>query len=178
VFGKRTGKVAVEAARGMSDYSTASFETMGNDEERRIKARFFNGTGNERVGLLRTELQAAMERNVGVFRTKEGLMTAAEEVSVLQDRFKNVRLDDSSLVFNTELQAALELENLLDCAETVVAPAILREESRGSQARRDFPSRNDQKFLAHSLVYRTDGPPRVEWQEAEITKWEPEERKY
>jgi succinate dehydrogenase/fumarate reductase flavoprotein subunit len=119
-----------------------------------------------------------MERNVGVFRTREGLVTAADEVRTLQDRFTRVRLDDTSLVFNTELQAALELENLLDIAETVVAPAILRDESRGSQARRDFPDRNDQKFLAHSMVYRTPDGPRVEWQEAVITKWEPEERKY
>jgi fumarate reductase flavoprotein subunit len=179
VFGHRTARAAAQAARGAGELATAGFEAQGNDEERRIKDRFFNGNGgNERVGLLRTELQQTMERNVGVFRTREGLMTAAEEVRTLQERFTRVRLDDTSLVFNTELQAALELENLLDIAETVVAPAILREESRGSQARRDFPDRNDQKFLAHSMVYRTPDGPRVEWQEAVITKWEPEERKY
>jgi fumarate reductase flavoprotein subunit len=67
----------------------------------------------------------------------------------------------------------------MDIAETVIGPAILREESRGSQARRDFPTRDDDKFLTHSLCYKTDGGgPRVEWQEAVITKWEPVERKY
>jgi fumarate reductase flavoprotein subunit len=179
VFGHRSGKAAIQSAQASGDYSTSSYEAMGNDEERRIYDRFFNGAGgNERVGLIRADLQNAMERNVGVFRTREGLMAAAEDVRTMQDRFTRVRLDDNSRVFNTELQAALELENLLDIAETVVAPAILREESRGSQARRDFPERDDQRFLAHSMVYRTPDGPRVEWQEAEITRWEPEERKY
>ena len=77
-----------------------------------------------------------------------------------------------------ELQAAMEVDFMLEIAQTVVAPAILREESRGSQARRDFPERDDQRFLAHSLAFRTEGDPRVEWQAAVITKWEPEERKY
>ena len=130
------------------------------------------------MGLLRTDLQYAMEQNVGVFRTREGLLQAAEDVRNLQERFKHIRLDDSSKVFNTELTAVLELRNMLDAAETVVAPAILREESRGSNARRDFEERDDQKFLAHSLSYRTPDGPRVEWQEAIITSYEPEKRTY
>jgi succinate dehydrogenase/fumarate reductase flavoprotein subunit len=154
-------------------------EAMAADEENRIATRFFSDNGGtERVGLLRAELQGAMERNVGVFRTLEGLEAAAEDVRSLVDRFKRVRLDDRSRVFNTELTAALELENMLDLAQTVVMPAILRNESRGSQARRDYPERDDQRFLAHSLEYWTPDGPRVEWQEAVITKWEPEERKY
>ncbi len=180
VFGARTGASAARYAKGVAPASKNLLEAEGTDEERRIRSRFLqNQSGNERIGLLRSELQHAMERNVGVFRTREGLLQAQEDVKELQDRFNRVRLDDTSSVFNTELTGALELENLLDIAETVVAPAILREESRGSQARRDFPNRDDQKFLAHSLCYRTDGAgPRVEWQEAVITKWEPEIRKY
>jgi len=180
VFGARTAKAAVRYAKEQAKQLKGTVEKLGTDEEEAIKQRFFRTDGgNERVGLLRTELQAAMERNVGVFRTRDGLLEAAEDVQELQDRFKRVRLDDTSRVFNTELTAALELQNMLDCAETVVAPAILREESRGSQARRDFPSRDDQKFLAHSMMHRVpDAPPKVEWQESVITKWEPVERKY
>ena len=118
------------------------------------------------------------ERNVGVFRTGEGLQTAIDDVRLLKERFRRLRLDDKSRVFNTELMGAMELENLLDAAETVVAPALMREESRGSQARRDFPERDDQHFLSHSLAFKTDDGPRIEWEEAVITKWEPEERKY
>jgi fumarate reductase flavoprotein subunit len=181
VFGARTGAVAARYARETPAGAGSSIESQGNDEERRLKARFFdNQSGNERVGLLRAELQQAMENNVGVFRTRDGLLKAQEDVMELQDRFKRVRLDDTSAVFNTELTGALELENLLALAETVVAPAILREESRGSQARRDFPTRDDDRFLAHSLCYEAPGGggPRVEWEPAVITKWQPAERKY
>jgi fumarate reductase flavoprotein subunit len=155
-------------------------EKQGTDEESEIKRRFFSDIPHkERVGLVRADLQRTMEDNVGVFRTRDGLLKAQEDVVELMDRFTRVRLDDTSRVFNTELTAALELQNLLDCAETVVPPAILREESRGSQARRDFPTRDDSKFLAHSLMYRKDpGSPRVEWDPAVITKFQPEERKY
>ncbi len=179
VFGNRTGKAAAHFAADATNGSTTALEAQANDEERRLMARFFeNNSGTERVGLIRADLQQAMERNVGVFRTKEGLMQAAEDVRALQQRFKNVQLDDKSKVFNTELTAVLELENMLDIAETVVAPAILREESRGSQARRDFPERDDQRFLAHSLVFQTPDGPRVEWQDAVITTYEPEARTY
>jgi fumarate reductase flavoprotein subunit len=181
VFGARTGIVAARAAKEIGAGPQPAIEAQSADEERRIKARFFdNQSGNERVGLLRADLQQAMENNVGVFRTRDGLLQAQEDVMELQDRFKRVRLDDTSIVFNTELTGALELENMLDIAETVVAPAILREESRGSQARRDFPTRDDEKFLAHSLCFKTPtgGGPRVDWERAVITKWEPVERKY
>jgi fumarate reductase flavoprotein subunit len=180
VFGARSGASAARYAREVAMGKGNAIQAQADDEERRIRTRFFqNQSGNERVGLLRGELQDAMERNVGVFRTRDGLLAAQEDVQELQDRFKRVRLDDTSAVFNTELTGVLELENLMDIAETVIGPAILREESRGSQARRDFPTRDDDKFLSHSLCYKTDGGgPRVEWQEAVITKWEPVERKY
>jgi fumarate reductase flavoprotein subunit len=171
VFGNRTGKVASRYAQGVGQLPLAALEKQANDEERRVIGQFFEANnGNERVGLIRTDLQQAMERNVGVYRTKEGLLQAAQDVRDLQERFRHVRLDDHSKVFNTELTAALELENLLDIAETVVAPAILRDESRGSQARRDFPNRDDKNFLAHSMVFRTPDGPRVEWQDA-VLEW-------
>ena len=179
VFGARTGKAAAGYAQQRPEAATSGLDAQATDEERRIVSQFFDqNNGNERVGLVRADLQKAMERNVGVFRTGEGLEEAAKDVRDLKERFKRVRLDDKSKVFNTEVTAAFELENMLDLAETVVAAAILREESRGAQARRDFPNRDDQKFLAHSLIYRTPDGPRVDWDPAVITKWEPEERKY
>src|SRR5207249_395021 len=84
VFGHRTGKAAARAAREVGDYATSGFEAQGNDEERRIATRFFDSSGGtERVGLVRADLQNAMERNVGVFRTREGLLAAAEDVRTL-----------------------------------------------------------------------------------------------
>ncbi|HZT09087.1 MAG TPA: FAD-binding protein [Chloroflexota bacterium] len=171
VFGHRTARAATQYAKALTTPPSPALDAQADDAERDVIARFIDRSdGNERVGLIRSDLQQAMERNVGVYRTKEGLMQAAEDVRALQERFRHVRLDDTSKVFNTELTAALELENLLDIAETVVAPAILREESRGSQARRDFPKRDDERFLAHSMVFRTPDGPRVEWQEA-VLEW-------
>jgi fumarate reductase flavoprotein subunit len=178
VFGARTGAVAAQYANEQQTPAGGALEAQANDGERRITTKFFADGGSERVGLLRADLQQAMERNVGVFRTGEGLQTAIDDVRGLKERFDRLRLDDKSRVFNTELMGAMELENLLDCAETVVHPALMREESRGSQARRDFPERDDQHFLAHSLAFKTEDGPRIEWEEAVITKWEPEERKY
>ncbi len=179
VFGHRTGRLAARYATERGGQVGGALEAQASDEERRISTQYFNDNGgSERVGLIRADLQNAMERNVGVFRTGEGLQAAIDDVRTLKDRFRRLRLDDKSRIFNTELTGAIELENLLDCAETVVAPALLREESRGSQARRDFPNRDDQRFLAHSLAFKTDDGPRIEWEEAVITKWEPEERKY
>jgi fumarate reductase flavoprotein subunit len=171
VFGRRTGEAAARYAKGIGDRPVTALLKQAEEEERQIVARFFeDSSGNERVGLIRAELQQAMERNVGVYRTKEGLEQAKKDVQDLQQRFKRVRLDDKSKVFNTELQAALELENMLDIAETVVEPAILREESRGSQARRDFPDRDDKKFLKHSLLFKTPDGVRVEWEDS-ILEW-------
>ena len=179
VFGHRTGKNAARYATDQASRPAGAVDAQANDEERRVTTQYFadNG-GTERVGIVRADLQEAMERNVGVFRTGEGLQTAIDDVRLLKERFRRLRLDDKSRVFNTELMGAMELENLLDAAETVVAPALMREESRGSQARRDFPERDDQHFLSHSLAFKTDDGPRIEWEEAVITKWEPEERKY
>ena len=82
-----------------------------------------------------------------------------------------MRLDDHSQVFNTKLFAALELGFMLDAAEATGYAALAREESRGAHTRRDCPARHDTKYLAHSLTYRTGGPPRVEFRPIRITRW-------
>ncbi|MGH2408903.1 MAG: hypothetical protein ACRDGS_00905, partial [Chloroflexota bacterium] len=80
--------------------------------------------------------------------------------------------------FNTELFNAIELGFMIDVAETTSQAALKREESRGAHARRDFPKRDDARYLAHSMAYRTDGPPRIEYLPVRITRWQPEERMY
>ena len=87
-------------------------------------------------------------------------------------------LEDPSLTFNTELQTALELEHLLDVAESVLHSALARRESRGAHQRTDFPARNDREQPAHSMAYATTGAPRIDYLPVTITRWPPAERVY
>src|SRR5262249_42706513 len=120
-----------------------------------------------------------MEQGAGIYRSRASLEEAAGKVRQLQERFRDVALSDHSRTFNTELAAALELSFMLDVAESILQCALRREESRGAHQRTDFPARDDQKFLAHSLVFRNaDGSARVEYLPVTITRWPPGERVY
>jgi succinate dehydrogenase / fumarate reductase flavoprotein subunit len=134
--------------------------------------------GTENVYELRRELRAAMDRYVGVFRTREELVTALEAVRGLRTRALAAPVPDKGTVYNSNLFHALELENLIDLAEVTIMGALAREESRGAHARRDFPVRDDQKWLKHTLAWRTDGAPRLEYKPVTIDTWQPVERKY
>ena len=94
-----------------------------------------------------------MTHNAGAFRTKEMLEVVIEKVKELRERFKNIRIQDKSTVFNTELQEAIEFGHMLDYAKFIVESAIVREESRGAHFREDFPERNDEDFLKHTMAY-------------------------
>jgi fumarate reductase flavoprotein subunit len=180
VFGARAGHAAALDARARPD-PPGSVLAQAVDEERRIRDRFLekrNG-GGERVAELRNRLQAAMEAGAGIYRHEAGLRAAADTVHELRGRMDALSLDDRSLTFNTEILAALELENLLDVAESVLYSALHRTESRGAHQRTDHPDRDDDRFLAHSLAYRTGGDaPRVEGLPVTITRWPPGERVY
>ena len=179
VFGARAGRVAAAFAQEQPACDTQALEAQAKDEQVRIQRQFINKTdGTERIASLRTEMTATMEAGAGMYRTEASLKETCNKVSELKERFANITLDDHSLTFNTELTAALELECMLDVAETVVYSALARTESRGSHQRTDYPKRDDDKFLAHSLAHRTDGPPRIEYLDVVITRWPPAERKY
>jgi fumarate reductase flavoprotein subunit len=173
VFGARAGRHAAAYVRDARLPSEASVGAQLDDERRRLAA-LENGTG-ERIATLRSELQATMERGAGIYRDRAGLGAAVEQVAALRARYANVRVEDRSRTFNTEIVSALELGFLLDCAEATVHAALAREESRGSHQRRDFPARDDERFLAHSLVH---AGPRVERLPVRITRWPPGERVY
>ncbi|OLD36561.1 MAG: hypothetical protein AUI83_25915 [Armatimonadetes bacterium 13_1_40CM_3_65_7] len=120
-----------------------------------------------------------MEECAGIYRNGPSLEKATEKLRSLQERHSDVALDDRSSTFNTELTAALELSYMLDVAETIIHSALARTESRGSHQRTDFAARDDSKFLAHSLAYRTrDGRPRIEYLPVQITRWPPGKRVY
>ncbi len=134
--------------------------------------------GSENLYQIRKELRANMDHNAGVFRTGEGLSKALQKIKELKERYRNIKITDKGLLYNTDLISALEVGFMLDVAEVVVTSALKREESRGAHARRDFPKRDDEKWLKHTLAYWTEKGPRLEYIPVKITTWKPVERKY
>lgn len=179
VFGARAGRAAAEYASTQTD-PNSSLLAQAEDEKRRLERDFLHKTdGAERPATIRTEMQEAMEQGAGIYRSGEGLTRAADRLRELQERFRNLAVQDSSRTFNTELTAVLELSFMLDVAESIVRCALRREESRGAHQRTDFTSRDDERFLAHSLNYRnSDGSSRVEYLPVTVTRWPPGERVY
>ena len=179
VFGKRAGLSAAEFAREHPDIDGDALEAQRADEEASIAARFRTPReGGERLATIRRELNSTMEAGAGVYREESGIRATTEKVGELKERFENVTIDDHSKSFNTELTTAIELGFLLDVGEAVAHSALQRTESRGSHQRTDYPDRDDDEFLKHSLAFRTDGAPRIEYSDVTITKWPPAERTY
>jgi succinate dehydrogenase / fumarate reductase flavoprotein subunit len=176
VFGKIAGKSAGDYA---SSVSYPNFEESAvKDEEKRIE-KLFNGSGKEKLSTLREELSETMSKYAGIFRSEEGLKKGMEKLQEIKERAKELKVYDTSKVFNTNLQQTLEFLNLLEVAETIVLGAIERKESRGAHARTDYPKRDDDNFLKHSVIRKKeDGSLEITWKPVKITKYQPEERKY
>jgi fumarate reductase flavoprotein subunit len=180
VFGAAAGRAAARHALEARTPTANPIAGLVSDERKRLERSYLQREGgSERIGEIREDLQRAMDQGAGVFRTGEGLKQLCGELERFRDRFERARLDDRSRVFNTELVSALELEFMLDGAETIVHSALAREESRGSHARRDFPQRDDERFLAHTVAYyQRQGTPRLEYRPVRLTNWQPKARTY
>jgi fumarate reductase flavoprotein subunit len=180
VFGARAGRTAAAFAAGQQAPNRRHALAQALDEEARLQDQFLQKSGGrERISTLREEMQTTMEQGAGIYREGDSLTCTAGKLLELQERSRCIALDDRSHAFNTELVSALELSFMLDVAESMAHCALQRTESRGAHQRTDFPARNDEKFLAHSLVYRqANGRPRVEYLQVAITRWPPGERVY
>ena len=179
VFGARTGKAAARFALEVPHPDKNSLELQTADEQKRITRNFFRkGRGTERIFSLRKEMNETMETSAGIYRSGKSLKETCDKIKELKDRFVNIDLEDKSLNFNTELTSALELEFMLDVAEAIAYSALKRTESRGSHQRSDFPERDDENFLKHSMAYQTNTKPHIDYKDVIITKWPPGERVY
>ena len=179
VFGRRAGKAAAQFALESPRLNTASLDLQVAEEQERIRRNFFKKEGGtERIFTLRKEMNETMETSAGIYRSEKSLKETCNKIKELKDRFSNIIMEDRSVTFNTELTSALELEFMLDVAEAIVYSALERTESRGSHQRTDFPGRDDENFLKHSLAYRNDTEPRIDYKDVVITKWPPGERVY
>jgi fumarate reductase flavoprotein subunit len=180
VFGARAGRAAAEYVTSTGSGPISAVLAKGRAEQRRLERELARHTdGAERVADIRTEMQETMENGAGIYRDGDSLGKAADKLRELHDRFRKASIDDHSRTFNTDLVAALELSCMLDVADSIVACALRRKESRGAHQRTDFPARDDRDFLAHSLAHREpDGTSRVSYLPVMITRWPPGERVY
>ncbi|MFQ5944291.1 MAG: fumarate reductase (quinol) flavoprotein subunit [Anaerolineales bacterium] len=179
VFGNQAGKGAAKFAVENAELEIRALESQARDEARRIEEQFLsNERGTERVATLRDEMRNTMESGAGIYRDETSLRSACAKLEVLRERFGQLQLDDTSRTFNTELSGALELDFMLDVSEAIAYSALARTESRGSHQRTDFPERDDENFLTHTMAYQTDGAPTIEHKEVVITDWPPTKRVY
>ncbi len=175
VFGKHAGLNAAEYASG------ADFPPLPADAADRTLEeldRLKNGTGTESAAQIAEEMKSVMMDDVSVFRTEEGMSKALEKIRELKGRYQEVRVQDQSRVFNTDLLNTWELGCLLDVAEVTTVSALARQESRGAHAREDYPKRDDENWLKHTLAWMRDGEVELRYKPAVITKYQPKERVY
>ncbi len=177
IFGRRSGVDAADRAKGR-DLTNPSLAIL-RDEESRIGGIMGREKGSgRRVSEIRRELGEAMDSQVAVFRDAEGLNAALETVKRLKEDAESCYIDDKGSVFNQDVLGAIELNYMLDCAETTCVGAIHRTESRGAQFRTDFPERNDEEWLKHIDLTKGDDGPEISYSDVTITQWEPQERTY
>jgi len=177
VWGKIAGDKTAEYASKQGAFPDVPAETEIKDEENRIFGRF-SADAKESAYEMRHELQKIMDSEVGVFRTGQGLEKALKKVKELEQKVPAIQVRDQGRIYNTDLLSALEIDNLLDLAEVVVVGALARTESRGAHSRRDFPQRDDENWLKHTLAHYTAEGPKLEYIPVAITMWRPVERKY
>lgn len=179
VFGTRAGRAAAAYAGTVSPPASAAIDALAADEQRRLDRQFLRKDGGkERIATVRQEMQKTMEEGAGIYRDEEKMQKTCKTLRTLRERFKNIIIEDRGSTFNTEIMNALELDFMLDVAEAVANSALKRRESRGSHTRTDFPKRDDEHFLKHTLAYRTPDGPKIDYLPVTITRWQPEERKY
>ena len=175
VFGKFCGIAVREYAKYNQHLPlTKAEENAGREYIEKLMKR----EGSEKLAQVRRRLGEITWEKMGIFRDEKSLTSAYEELSELLERWENIPLVDKSKVFNTNLIELMELRNMIEMARAVAFCALHRRESRGGHYREDYPERDDENFLKHTLVKQEDGRLTIEYIPVRITKYQPAERKY
>jgi len=175
VFGKQAG---IAAAAYAEKAAVTSMQESDVGAEAATYRGWSSRADGEDPSALRTELQATMDRYVGIFRNEADLLEGLRRVRVIKERFGRVRVVDQSRVFNLNLTDALETQHMIDLAEVVIVGAYARTESRGAHSRTDFPKRDDARWMKHTLAQYTPTAPVLSYAPVGYTRWEPKERVY
>jgi succinate dehydrogenase / fumarate reductase flavoprotein subunit len=177
-YGRRAGRAAAEHALSHNPAVLSVSEEPLVEAERDLQT-LLGRTDGERPWIIREELGASMLDNFGVYRYADRMERQLEIIEGLRERYRRVVVEDKGEVFNTDLTQAIELGYMLDLAWVMVQAGLAREESRGSHSRPDdFPERDDERFLKHSLTYWGEDGPELSYKEVRMTKWKPEVRTY
>jgi len=175
-YGNITGNEAIKYIDGKD------FPKFSDDAIQKEKDRIYNDIlkrdGKESVYGLRAEVRDIIDKHMPVYRTGEKMKEGLERIRQVKERYKNITVRDKSKVYNTDLVFALELGFMIDVAEVLIEGGLRREESRGGHARLDFPKRDDDKWLKHTIAKYTPDGPKFDYSPVAITTWKPIERKY
>ncbi len=178
VFGARTGDAAARyATESVNGKGVAATPAAARDYERKLRI-LLDRDGGPQQHLLRDKLADTMQEKVGVFRTGEELRDAKAVIDDLRDQFTGVSVDDKGRTFNQSLIHTIETGWLIDLAACMVEGAVERTESRGAHSRTDFPERDDENWMKHTLSYLEDDQIRLDYSEVTVTKYEPQVRSY
>ncbi len=178
IWGRLTGEAAARHAlstAGLPSHADVREELSAALERLAVLSSRRDG---EDPYQLRRELGETLDAFVHIYRDTANLEKAREKIAELRQRSARIGLADQGDVYNTNRRDALEIRNMIELAQTVVAGALLRKESRGSHAMIEYPTRDDANFLKHTIAYRTEGQPRISYAPVAITRWQPMERKY
>jgi succinate dehydrogenase / fumarate reductase flavoprotein subunit len=177
VFGKLAGAAIARSCAETDAPATEPVKAMLAEEGARIE-KLLARTGGEHVAGLRAALRKTMFENFGVYRTEERMARGLAEVRDLKERCERVYVDSKSRVFNQALIYALELEGMMQIGEVVAMGALARKESRGSHARDDYPKRDDEKFLVHTMAHLREEKVEIEYAPVRLGKFPVKERVY
>jgi succinate dehydrogenase/fumarate reductase flavoprotein subunit len=182
VFGRRAGRAMAEFVKDSAELLPINYDPSQQNQER-IK-HLMDGDptskSHESVSQIAEELKTTMTQGCGIFRDEERLTNALHKVKELRERYKSARIMDKSGCFNTDLLEAIETEHLLTFSEVIVASGLARTESRGAHYRTDYPKRDDENWLKHTMAHKEDDEPKLSYKSVNIDweKFPPQERKY
>lgn len=177
-YGKYAGLGAKQTAKQRSFLSGRKVEEETRKWTQNFEHMRKKKTGKHNLFEIRNKMAETMWYNVGIFRTESEMAQALDTINQLLEDYKDTFIGDESTHYNMTFINYVEVGNLLKLAKAVVMGAMNRKESRGSHSRADYPNRDDKKFLCHTLIYKAGDEYKLEYLPVQITKYQPEERKY